>query len=151
VVIDVSAAKERPELSVLSAMAHGRTEVGLDVATAALAAIVGVADAERKALYGDLVLSSVDEATRKTLEALMTIPNYEHKSEFARTYIAKGLVEGERRPLVHLFERRLARSLSSEERDRLAERLNKEGAERLTDMALDLSPEALAAWLGMKT
>jgi len=140
-------------------MAHGRTEVGLDVATAALAASVGVADAERKALYGDLVLSSVDEATRKTLEALMTIPNYEYKSEFARTYIAKGrtegraegVVEGERRQLVHLFERRLARSLSSEERDRLAERLNKEGAERLTDMALDLSPEALAAWLGMKT
>jgi hypothetical protein len=51
------------------------------------------------------------------------------------------------RPTVHQFERRLARELTATERATLLERLRKEGAERLGDVVLDLSPEDLAAWL----
>lgn len=45
------------------------------------------------------------------------------------------------------FERRLARPLTSDERENLAAQLRKEGATRLTDMALDFSPADLAALL----
>jgi len=51
------------------------------------------------------------------------------------------------RILAHLFEHRLARPLTPEERDRLAQRLREDGADRLSDMVLDLAPDALAAWL----
>jgi hypothetical protein len=50
VVKDIPEAQKRPELSVLSAMAHGRAEGGLAVAVAALAASFGL-DADRAALY----------------------------------------------------------------------------------------------------
>jgi flagellar biosynthesis/type III secretory pathway protein FliH len=61
--------------------------------------------------------------------------------------LEKGRLEGEQQTLVRLFERRLARALTPEERTTLAARLREQGAERLTDTALDLSPEDLAAWL----
>jgi flagellar biosynthesis/type III secretory pathway protein FliH len=61
--------------------------------------------------------------------------------------LAKGREEGELRSLVHLFERRLARTLSPDERATLGERLREQGAGRIWDMVLDLSPQELAAWL----
>lgn len=59
----------------------------------------------------------------------------------------EGREEGELRSLVHLFERRLARTLSADERATLAERLREQGAEPIWDGVLDLSPQELAAWL----
>ncbi|TKD09939.1 hypothetical protein [Polyangium fumosum] len=50
-------------------------------------------------------------------------------------------------PLAHQFERRLRRPLTPTERATLAERLLQQGAERLGDVVLDLSPEDLATWL----
>jgi hypothetical protein len=64
--------------------------------------------------------------------------------------IEKGREQGLERgigPLAHLFERRLARALSSAERGVLVRRLDTLGPERLGDLVVDLSPEALAAWL----
>jgi hypothetical protein len=49
--------------------------------------------------------------------------------------------------LAHLVERRLARPLESAERAALVRRLGTLGPERLGDVVLDLTPEALAAWL----
>lgn len=49
--------------------------------------------------------------------------------------------------LWHVYERRLGRALSSEEHRTLRERLRLMGAARLGDVVLDLSPEALGAWL----
>ncbi|MDC0748383.1 hypothetical protein [Polyangium mundeleinium] len=150
VVKDIDEAKERPELSVLSALAHGRTEGGISIAVAALAAGAGL-DAERAKLYADLVLFSLGEAARTALEKLMSIPNYEYQSEFARKYVQQGReegrAEGSLEPVLRLFERRLARPLTSDERENLATQLRKEGATRLTDMALDLSAADLAALL----
>ncbi len=60
--------------------------------------------------------------------------------------LSQGLAQG-LRPLQHLFERRLGRSLTDAECDVLLARLTSSGADRLGDVVLDLSPDALAAWL----
>ncbi|WP_437721833.1 hypothetical protein [Sorangium sp. So ce861] len=92
VVTDAEQAKAAPEVVVLSAMAHGQEEAGEAIGVAFLAAAAGL-DEERRALYGDLVLSSLNEAARRTLEAMMK-SGYEFQSEFARSYVAKGRQEG---------------------------------------------------------
>jgi len=126
--------------------ARGRREGGLPVAIAALVAAAGL-ETERAMLYEDLVLVSLGEAARMALEELMTIPNDEYQSEFIRKNLQVGREQGHVDATVRLFERRLARPLTKDERDRLAVRLREEGVDRLTDTALDLSPEALVAWL----
>lgn len=57
------------------------------------------------------------------------------------------LVEAGLMPLVHVFERRLGREVTADEHHALRGRLTRLGAERLGDVVLDLSAEALAAWL----
>jgi hypothetical protein len=55
--------------------------------------------------------------------------------------------EGELHMLVHQFERRLERALRAEEHRTARERLVQLGPERLGDVVVDLSAEALDAWL----
>lgn len=72
-----------------------------------------------------------------------------------RRHIARVLVETEpevrdelvEQGLGYLFERRLGRPLSTDEHCTLHARLRSLGSGRLTDVALELSSEALAAWL----
>ena len=92
VVRDEVAARQDPELTVLSAMAHGFEPVGLDIARAALGAL-GQLDDERARLYVDLVWSRLNDAAKAALEALMQ-GNYEYQSDFARKYHGQGLQEG---------------------------------------------------------
>ncbi|WP_437810991.1 hypothetical protein [Sorangium sp. So ce1078] len=92
VVTDPEQAKAAPEVVVLSAMAHGHSEAGEAIGVAFLAAAAGL-DEERRAVYGDLVLSSLSAAARRTLEAMMK-GGYEFQSEFARSYVAKGVEKG---------------------------------------------------------
>lgn len=92
VITDAEQAKAAPEAVVLSAMAHGQEEVGEAIGLAFLAAATGL-DEERRALYTDVVLSSLNEAARRMLEAMMKA-GYEYQSEFARSYVAKGREEG---------------------------------------------------------
>ena len=66
VVTDPAEAARRPELAVLSAMAHGESEQGEAIAAAVLPAIHRLDD-ERARFYGDLVLNSLNEATRRAL------------------------------------------------------------------------------------
>ncbi|WP_437599068.1 hypothetical protein [Sorangium sp. So ce590] len=94
VVTDAEQAKAAPEVSVLSAMAHGQGDAAEAIGVAFLAAAAGL-DEERRALYGDLVLSSLNAAARRMLEAMMK-SGYEFQSEFARSYVAKGREEGMR-------------------------------------------------------
>jgi hypothetical protein len=66
------------------------------------------------------------------------------------TGIEKGIERGIEKglmPLLHLFERRLGRALTPEEHHGLRERFDRLGSTRLGDVVLDLSAEALAAWL----
>jgi hypothetical protein len=88
VVIDPGEAARRPELGVLSAMAHGETEQGATIAAAVLPAIQGL-DADRTRFYFDLVYNSLNEAARQSLEAMMK--GYEYQSEFAKRYVEEGM------------------------------------------------------------
>jgi hypothetical protein len=97
VVTDPEEAARRPELAVLSAMAHGASDVGAAIAAAVLPALRDLDD-ERARFYGDLVLNSLNEATRQALEAKMK--GYEYQSDFAKKYVAQGRVEGEAHALL---------------------------------------------------
>ena len=87
VVTDPGEAVRRPELGVLSVMAHGETEQGTTIAAAVLPAIRGLDD-DRGRLYYDLMCNSLNETTRLALEVMMK--GYEYKSDFARKYVAQG-------------------------------------------------------------
>jgi len=91
VVTDPEDAARRPELGVLSAMAHGETEQGAPIAAAVLPAVQGLDD-DRARLYYDLVYNALNEAARRALE--ITMKGYEYQSDFARKYVAQGLTEG---------------------------------------------------------
>jgi hypothetical protein len=91
VVTDRDEAARRPELGVLSAMSHGDTEEGATIAAAVLPAIEGL-DEDRARFYYDLVYNSLNEATRRALEAKMK--GYEYQSDFAKKYVAQGRAEG---------------------------------------------------------
>jgi len=92
VITDPAEAARRPELAVLSAMAHGESEQGAAIASAVLPAVRGLDD-ERARFYGDLVLNSLNDAARRALEAMMK--GYEYQSDFAKKYVALGRSEGE--------------------------------------------------------
>jgi flagellar biosynthesis/type III secretory pathway protein FliH len=60
--------------------------------------------------------------------------------------IEQGLEKGAA-ALEHLLTRRLARPLTEAERATLRARLRADGSERIGDLVLDLTPDALADWL----
>ena len=92
VVTDPAEAARRPELAVLSAMAHGETAQGATIASAILPALQDLEDDGRARFYYDLVYNSLNEATRRALEAMMK--GYEYQSDFAKKYVDQGRVEG---------------------------------------------------------
>jgi hypothetical protein len=91
VVTDLGEAARRPELGVLSALAHGETEEGATIAAAVLPAIREL-DPDRARFYYDLVYNSLNDAARRALEAMMK--GYEYQSDFAKKYVAQGRTEG---------------------------------------------------------
>ena len=93
VITEPAVARARPDLAVLSVMAHGQSEAGLAIAMAVLAAAAGL-DPEQQRVHVDVVLSSLNEAAKRSLEAMMK-GGYEYQSEFARSYVAKGELKGE--------------------------------------------------------
>ncbi len=90
-VTDPGDAARRPELGVLSAMAHGETEKGATIAAAVLPAIRELDD-DRVRFYYDLVYNSLNDAARLSLETMMK--GYEYQSDFAKKYVAQGLDQG---------------------------------------------------------
>jgi hypothetical protein len=97
VVTDTAEAARRLELGMLSVMAHGETEQGTKIAGALLPVIAGL-DEERSRFYFDLVVNSVNEATRRALEAMMK--GYEYQSDFAKKYVAQGRAEARARDVL---------------------------------------------------
>jgi hypothetical protein len=87
VVTHPAEAARRPELAVLSALAHGESEQGAAIAAAVLPVIRGLGEAKAR-FYGDLVLGSLNKAARRALEGMMK--GYQFRSDFAKTYIAQG-------------------------------------------------------------
>jgi post-segregation antitoxin (ccd killing protein) len=109
VVTDPGEAARRPELGVLSAMTHGETEQGATIAAAVLPAIQGLDD-DRARLYYDLVYNSLNESTRRAMEAMMK--GYEYQSDFAKRYVAQGRTEGRTEGLVDGLTQGLAQGLT---------------------------------------
>ena len=89
---DLEVGRARPELAVLSAMVHGRSDQAPEIARCALYAAANLDD-QRTALYTDLILNAVDAPLRAALEALMNQP-YEWQSDFARKYVGIGMQKG---------------------------------------------------------
>jgi Domain of unknown function (DUF4351) len=84
------------ELSVLSAVEHGRnTDIALAtrIACAAMLASADL-DAERSSLYIDLILISLSENVRREVLQAMNSLGFEYQSDFARHYVAQGKAEG---------------------------------------------------------
>ena len=91
-VTDLEEASRRPELGVLSAMAHGDSEQAATIGAAVLHAIRGLDNDDRAKLYYDLVYNSMNDAARHALEDMMK--GYEYQSDFAKKYVAQGRAEG---------------------------------------------------------
>jgi hypothetical protein len=106
VVRSVEQARGAPELAVLSAKAHGTDAVvGAEVGFAAAVAAAGL-PAERAALYWDVVMASLNAATRVALEEMMTSGHYEYQSDFAKKYFSEGKVEGKADALLRILAAR---------------------------------------------
>jgi hypothetical protein len=93
VIREAAEASLSPELAVLSAVVHGRSEAAEDVAKAAFAAVRGL-DEERAVIYTDVVLASVHAAARAVLEDLMANGTYQFQSDFMKRHLAKWREEG---------------------------------------------------------
>ena len=91
VVTNPEEAARRPELAVLSALTHGRSDQGAAIARAVLPAVDGLPE-ERARFYGELVLDSLNEATRRALEAMMK--GYVYQGAFAKMAFDQGEADG---------------------------------------------------------
>jgi len=105
VVTDLTVARHSPELTVLSALAHGSGPARPAVLEALLAALDKV-DHDHANLYADVVLSVLPAAARDYLEALMTITTREYQSAFARRYFGQGEARGAAKALLAVLDAR---------------------------------------------
>jgi hypothetical protein len=100
-----------PELALLSVRAHAHGEGGLDVARAALEAIIPL-DPDQRDTYHDILMAWLPEALRE--ELMMTAKSLYPQSDFAREHFGKGEAAVLRRlltlrfgPIPEALERRL--------------------------------------------
>jgi hypothetical protein len=103
IVTDPAEAARRPELAVLSAMAHGEGEHGAAIGAATLPAIRELPD-ELRGFYGDLVYNALNEAARRALEAMMK--GYQYQSDFAKKYVAEGEASARTRDVLTVLRAR---------------------------------------------
>jgi hypothetical protein len=94
VVTDPEEARHHPELTVLSALAHGSDPHRRQVLDALVGALATV-DSDRGRIYHDVVRATLPEAAQRYLERTMSIGNYQFKSEWALRHINEGRAEGE--------------------------------------------------------
>ncbi|OLT30048.1 hypothetical protein BJF83_25005 [Nocardiopsis sp. CNR-923] len=90
VIDDIDRARRLPELSVLSATAHGDNPAVLKAAESALDAL----PEHTRLIYYDFIESKLSAAARQKWEELMTTGTYEWQSDFARKYVSQGRAEG---------------------------------------------------------
>jgi hypothetical protein len=93
VVTDPRAAREQPELALLSALAHSGGPDQRPIFNALLAAL-SVIDHDHASLYSDVVFGVLPTAAREFKEVFMhaIAQKYGYQSEFARTFFAQGEV-----------------------------------------------------------
>jgi hypothetical protein len=95
-VVDVAAARQSPQLALLSALVHAHDAGSLDVALAGMAAADALRriDAERAAFYHEVICQKLGARLLAELERAMQVKGFEFKSAFARKHRAEGRVEG---------------------------------------------------------
>lgn len=86
------------------------------------------------------------EATRELFEDFKEKLRREGRQEGETLGELRGFLRG-LQPLRHQFARRLGRPLTEAEAATLRSRFDTVGPNRLGDVVLDLSPDALGAWL----
>lgn len=92
VITDPDEATHAPELTVLSAMAHGAGPERKQIFRSMVHALRDV-DQERFELYTDVVLRELPEVARHALEAMMDVATYEFKSDYWRGKLDKARAE----------------------------------------------------------
>jgi hypothetical protein len=92
-IVNIEAARARPELAVLSAVAHARSKEAPQIAAAALIACRTL-DSEHVSQYVDMVEARLDDAARRALEELMEIQGYRYQTAHARKHFAAGEKKG---------------------------------------------------------
>ncbi|MFF5226935.1 hypothetical protein [Dactylosporangium sp. NPDC000521] len=93
VVTDADSARRHPELTVLSALAHGARPDPQPLFSAMLRAFDAI-DLDHARLYYELVLSGLPAAARRLLEDFMTTTGHRYRSDFAKGFYNSGKVEG---------------------------------------------------------
>ena len=93
VVTDLETARRAPELTILSAIAHGSRPDPIPIFEAFRTAL-DVLDEDHSDLYTDLVLLVLSAAARECLEKFMTVTDHRFKSSFARRNFSRGKAEG---------------------------------------------------------
>ena len=93
-----------PELSLLSALAHGKTDPAtLD---AAITAIAPLDDAQRSKAYMDELRYHIGKAFDRALERLMATTEHKYLSDWARKYYDEGEAKGLRTAITALLSAR---------------------------------------------
>ncbi len=141
-VTDVEEARREPYRAILTALLHGHEAGAEHLAVAAAAGAATLPEDERD-MWLELVAVSLNEMSKKALEAMMNIQDFRNKSVWAKEARLEGKVD----VLVRLFAHRLRRELSETEKSRLATRVEREGAGPAGDAVLDLDGPALERWL----
>ncbi len=110
VITEADQARRRPELALLSVLAHGMSDQGYDIGIAAYQGATGL-DREMRMLYSDMILQAVHLTARKKMEEQMQIEDYEFRSDIALRGKAKGLAEGQAKGLAEGQAKGLATAL----------------------------------------
>jgi hypothetical protein len=93
IITDPQHARRQPELTVVSALAHGADPHHRHVLDALVAALQTVPP-DHGEIYHDVVYASLPEAARRYLERLMSTGTYQFRSEWALRHINRGKAEG---------------------------------------------------------
>lgn len=141
-ITDQTGAAMDPELTILSAVAHGNDpDFGKAARIAAIAQGVSAKlDPDRSTLYFDLVLNSLSQPARAVLRRTMRPPGYEYQSDFARKYFSQGMAEIVTRQLNARFGP-LSEEVKKQISSKPSEELNVIGDRLLTAASME---EALA-------
>lgn len=137
VITEADEAQQRPELALLSVLAHGKSARGYDVGLAAYQGAVGL-DRETRMLYSDMILQAVHQAARSRMEDWMRIEDYEFKSDLALRNQAKGRAEGTATTLLKILAAR-GLQITEDQKARILGCTDLDTLDAWTDRALQIA------------
>jgi hypothetical protein len=113
-----------------------------------LVEIAPMSEANYEEILAELKAPELAERLRRRRRFAETIAEVTGlQDELLQAGEQKGEQKGQHKTLQHQFEKRLARSLTKEELDELGEKMLRLGAERVSDVVLELPKDALSSWL----